>query len=56
MFWEDFLVENGFAEQVVENKNKPIEETRNIVHTSLYPKTRSRKQQGAIVLEKKHHS
>ena len=43
MVWVDFLVENKFVEQVVENKLKPIQETRNIVHSSLYPKTRSKK-------------
>ena len=52
MVLENFIVENGFAEHVVENKLKPIEETRKIVQTSLYPKTMSKKQQETVMLEK----
>ena len=43
MVWEDFLVENKFVEKVTKNKLKTIQETRYIMHSYLYPKTRSKK-------------
>ena len=50
--WNDFLVQNQHEEQAIEEQYKTYEETRGIMNSPLYPRTRSKKKHNTIMFEK----
>lgn len=50
--WKEFLVQNHLEKQTIEEKYKPIQEIRSIMNSPLYPRTRSKKQQNIVMVER----